>query len=200
MITLWGRPSSVNVQKVLWALAELDLAFDHRIVGGKYGGTDTAEFKAMSPVPRVPVLQDGDLTLWESHAILRHLMPAPPLADQWMEYATTTAQPAFLRLFYEFVRTPPEDRTQDAGALVEGFLASVPPFEWQLAKTEWLGGDDFGIADIAAGTMFYRASDLCDPLTGHPHLTRWYDALKSRPAYRSVVMTSYEELRGVPRK
>lgn len=193
MITLWGRPSSVNVQKVLWALAELDLAFDHKIVGGKYGGMDTADFKAMTPVPRVPVLQDGELTLWESHAILRHLMPAQPLADQWMEYATTTLQPTFLRLFYEVVRTAPKDRTQDADALVAGFLAAVPPLEWQLQKTAWLGGDSFGVADIAAGAMLYRACDLCDPLS--PQVARWYRQLRERPAYRAIVMTSYEELR-----
>lgn len=193
-IILWGRPSSVNVQKILWALAETKTPFEHRIVGGKYGGTDTAEFAALTPVPRIPVLQDGDLALWESHAILRHLAGGvPPLADQWMEYVTSTLQPAFLRLFYEVVRTAPADRKQDTDALVAGFLAAVPPLEWQLAKTEWLGGDSFTMADIAAGAMIYRACDLCDPLS--PHVARWYEALKSRPAYQSVVMTSYEELR-----
>lgn len=191
---LWGRPSSVNVQKVLWALAERNLAFEHHVVGGKYGGTDTDAFKAMTPVPRVPVLQDGDLTLWESHAILRHLAGGvSPLTDQWMEYVTSTAQPAFLRLFYELVRTAPEDRTQDAEALVAGFLATIPALEWQLAKTEWLGGDSFGAADIAAGAMMYRACDLCDPLS--PQVARWYAALKARSGYQAVIMTSYEELR-----
>ncbi len=191
---LWGRPSSVNVQKVLWALAELELSFEHHIVGGKYGGTDTAEFAALTPVPRVPVLQNGDLTLWESHAILRHLAGGvDPLTDQWMEYVTSTLQPAFLRLFYEVVRTAPKDRTQDADALVADFLAAVPPLEWQLAKTQWLGGDSFTMADIAAGAMIYRACDLCAPLS--PNLKRWYEALTSRAAFADIVMTSYEELR-----
>ena len=72
---LWGRPSSVNVQKVLWALTELGLPYDHRIVGGKYKGLDAPEFKALTPVPRVPVLQHGVEVVWESHAILRYLAP-----------------------------------------------------------------------------------------------------------------------------
>ncbi|WP_341860812.1 glutathione S-transferase N-terminal domain-containing protein [Gymnodinialimonas sp. 57CJ19] len=191
---LWGRPSSVNVQKVLWALSESAVPFDHHIVGGKYGGTDTATFKVMTPVPRVPVLQDGDLTLWESHAILRHLAGGvPPLADQWMEYTTSTLQPAFLQMFYELVRTAPADRTKDAEALKATFLAAVAPLEWQLRKTQWLGGDSFGMADIAAGAMMVRACDLCDPLS--PQVARWYEQLQTRPAYRAVVMTSYEELR-----
>lgn len=192
---LWGRPSSVNVQKVLWALAESGTAFEHHVVGGRYGGTDTAEFAAMTPLPRVPVLQDGALTLWESHAILRHLAGGvTPLTDQWMEYATSTLQPAFLRLFYEVVRTAPAERTQDADALIAGFLATVPPLEWQLQKTKWLGGDRFSMADIAAGALMYRACDLCDPLS--PEVARWYGQLQARPAYPAFVMTSYEELRG----
>lgn len=192
---VWGRPSSVNVQKVLWALAESDTAFEHHIVGGKYGGTDTEAFAAMTPLPRIPVLQDGDLTLWESHAILRHLARGvTPLADQWMEYTTSTLQPAFLRLFYEVVRTAPGDRTQDPDALIAELLAAVPPLEWQLEKTQWLGGDSFGTADIAAGAMMYRACDLCDPLS--TQVARWYGQLQARPCYQAVVMTSYEELRG----
>ena len=46
MITLWGRGSSANVQKVMWALAELNLQFRHVIVGGPYGGTTSEEFKS----------------------------------------------------------------------------------------------------------------------------------------------------------
>lgn len=190
---LWGRPSSVNVQKILWALTEAEAPFTHHVVGGKYGGTDTPAFKAMTPLPRVPVLQDGSLTLWESHAILRHLMPVSPLADQWMEYTTSTLQPAFLRMFYELVRTAPADRTQNPDTLKADFLAAVPPLEWQLSKTQWLSGDTFGAADIAAGAMFYRACDLCDPL--RPQVARWYAALKTRSAFQDIIMTSYDELR-----
>lgn len=191
---VWGRPSSVNVQKVLWALAEAGTSYEHRIVGGKYGGTDTAEFAAMSPLPRVPVLQDRDLTLWESHAILRYLAGGvSPLEDQWMEYVTSTLQPAFLRLFYELVRTAPADRIQDAEALKHDVLAALLPLEWQLGKTEWLSGTAFGMADIAAGAMMFRTDELCGAFS--PQVTRWYRALRTRPDYQDVVLTSYEELR-----
>ena len=94
---LWGRASSVNVQKVLWALSELGLAYDHRIVGGKYGGLGGAEFARLPPVRRVPVLEDNGVTLWESHAILRHLARREgalganhPSVDMWMEFGTIT--------------------------------------------------------------------------------------------------------------
>jgi len=207
VITLWGRSSSVNVQKVIWALDEMDLPYHHEVVGGRYGGTDTPEFAALTPVRRVPVLQDGALVLWESHAILRQLArtrgapiaPAEadlPIADQWMEYVTSTLQPSFIRLFWQIVRTRPQDRVEaDLPALRRAFLDTLPPLEARLDARPYLAGKAFSMADIAAGSLFYRAKDLCDPFRDHPNIARWYGELTQRPAYGRVVMTSYDELR-----
>jgi len=103
---LWGRASSVNVQKVLWALEESGRPYEHKIVGGIFGGNNDPEFAALTPVRRVPVLQDGNVTLWESHAILRYLAreQVSPVADVWMEFGSTTLQPPFLGLFWQQVR------------------------------------------------------------------------------------------------
>jgi glutathione S-transferase len=75
MITVWGRATSVNVQAVMWTLAELGLAYERIDVGGAFGGNDTPEFLAMNPNGLVPVLRDGDdgPFLWESAAIIRYL-------------------------------------------------------------------------------------------------------------------------------
>ena len=70
-ITLWGRLNSANVQKAVWVLEELGLDYQHVPAGGSFGGLDTPEFLVMNPNGRVPLLRDGDLTLWESHAIVR---------------------------------------------------------------------------------------------------------------------------------
>ena len=58
MITVWGRATSVNVQAVMWALAELGIACERIDVGGAFGGLDTPEFRAMNPNGRIPVLRD----------------------------------------------------------------------------------------------------------------------------------------------
>ena len=70
-LTVWGRRSSFNVQKVLWTLDELGLPYEHRDAGGSYGGLDTPEFLAMNPHGRVPVVRDGSLVVWETHSIVR---------------------------------------------------------------------------------------------------------------------------------
>jgi glutathione S-transferase len=54
MLTIWGRPSSFNTQKVLWLADELSLVYRHIPAGGAFGGLDTAQFLAMNPHGRVP--------------------------------------------------------------------------------------------------------------------------------------------------
>ena len=52
MLTVWGRRSSLNVQKVMWAIGELGLSrTPHRREADPFGGLDTAEFRAMNPTP-----------------------------------------------------------------------------------------------------------------------------------------------------
>ena len=76
MIRLWGRKTSSNVMKVLFLLDELGLPYERRDVGGAFGGTATPEYRAMHPIGLVPAIQDDDLTLFESNAILRYLCNA----------------------------------------------------------------------------------------------------------------------------
>ena len=72
-IQVWGRKTSSNVQTVMWAVAELGLEHERFDVGGAFGGTDTEEYLAMNPMGLVPAFKDGDLTLFESCAIVRYL-------------------------------------------------------------------------------------------------------------------------------
>src|SRR5665213_2569582 len=105
MLTVWGRRSSANVQKVMWLIGELGLAHRHIAAGGPYGGLDDPKFRAMNPNGLVPVIDDDGVVLWESNAILRYLAArhgAPfwpehaaerARQDQWMDWAATTFQP-----------------------------------------------------------------------------------------------------------
>src|SRR6056297_3180752 len=71
-LIVYGRANSVNVQAVMWTIAELGLPVIRHDVGHRNGGTDTPAYRAMNPMGKVPVLQDGDLTLLESAAIERY--------------------------------------------------------------------------------------------------------------------------------
>src|SRR6202163_4195542 len=75
-LTVWGRVNSVNVQKVLWCLRELDLAFERIDAGMAFGRNHEPDYLAMNPNGRVPTLVAGDFVLWESNSIMRYLVLA----------------------------------------------------------------------------------------------------------------------------
>jgi glutathione S-transferase len=210
MITLWGRLTSSNVQKAVWALAELGLDYEHVPWGGRFGGNQDAAYLAMNPNGLVPTLRDGDLVLWESHAIVRYiaatygagtLWPLEPrdraLADQWTDWTASTFQPAWIGLFWSFYRTPPADR--DGRAVEKAIAATNGCFaimEARLATSAYLGGETLTYADIAAGVAMYRMTTLDVALAIPAHVAAWHARLNERETYRTSVNVDYEELRG----
>lgn len=209
-ITLWGRLSSCNVQKVVWALEELELPYDHHPLGGAFKGNDTPEYLDLNPNGLVPTLRDGDLVIWESHAILRYLsaeygsgllfpMEARDraAADQWTDWTATTFQPAWIGLFWAAVRTPATE--QDAAAIDRAMAASLKCFsilEARFGEVPYLGGEDFTYADIAAGVAMYRWSTMPIERPVLPNVEAWHQRLGERAAFRKAVNLSYEELIG----
>ncbi len=73
MLKIWGRNTSSNVQKAMWAVGELGLAYERIDVGGAFGKNKEPAYLAMNPNGLVPTLQDGDYLLWESNSIVRYL-------------------------------------------------------------------------------------------------------------------------------
>lgn len=209
-ITLWGRLNSANVQKAVWALEELELPFEHVPLGGAWGGNDAPEYLAMNPNGLVPTLRDGDVTVWESHAVVRYLsaeygsgllfpMEARDRAavDQWTDWTATTFQPAWIALFWNKVRTPPEQ--QDAAAIARALAATgrcLAIMERRLSRVAYLGGTEFTYADIAAGVALYRWSTMEIERPELPAVEAWHERLNGRRAFRKAVNVPYDELRG----
>lgn len=207
-ITLWGRSSSVNVQKAVWALEELGLNYERIDAGGKFGGLETPEFGKMNPNRRVPVLRDGELILWESSAIVRYLSARygagglwpeaaadRAVSDQWADWTIATFQPTWLTLFSLIVRVPPAKR--DPAAIASALAASVDLFamlDAELAKTPFLGGAQMTFADIMAGSALYRWTTLEIERPDLPHVAAWHQRLLERPAFVKGVNVSYLEL------
>ena len=211
MLKIWGRRSSFNVQKVLWLAGELGLAHEHIPAGGSFGRLDEPSFRDLNPHGRVPVLQDGDLAVWESQTILRYLAARygqgrfwsdDPAArapiDGWMDWSQTALQPDFLNgVFWGYYRTPEAQRDWPAvrksiGRCSRHFrlLDSV------LATRPFLGGDRLSLADIPAGTALYRYFELDIERPDVPNVAAWYRRLQDRPAFREHVMVPFDELRG----
>jgi glutathione S-transferase len=210
-ITLWGRDTSANVQKVRWALGELGLVHEHIPLGGKYGGNKEPEYLAMNPNGLVPTLRDGGLILWESHAIVRYLAAtygarqlwpeAPAIraeCDRWTDWTATTFQPAWIDTFWAFYRTPAVQRDMaKIERLAAGAERCFSIMDGQLAKTPFLAGDRLSYADLVAGIGMFRWTTMGLPaIQTHQNVARWHAELHARSAYRDAVEVDYSELAG----
>jgi glutathione S-transferase len=211
MLAVYGRKSSFNLQKVMWLVGELGLAHRHIELGGAFGGLDEAAFRAMNPHGRVPVIVDGETTVWESHAILRYLAARYGQGsfwsedaavrsqwERWMDWAQTTLQPDFLTgVFWGFYRTPAGQR--DMRLVEEKIRRCAQHFQLLdaiLAGKTFLLGERLSLADIPAGTHLYRYFGLAIARPHVPNVERWYRTLQERSAYRAHVMVPFAELEG----
>ena len=211
-LVVWGRETSSNVQAVLWALDELGVDFERRDIGGRYGGLDGADFRAMNPHGRIPVLSGGGLEvpIFESAAILRYLAtrfgsapfwPEDPGAraqvDMWAEWAKQSVANAFtVPVFWRVVRTPEARHDKPAiAAAVATLEAALATAEAELAQRDHLAGDAFTLADIPIGHILYRYYDIDIERAELPHLRAYYERLCARPAYRRRIHFNYDELR-----
>ena len=198
MFTIWGRLNSHNVKKVAWFADELGLEYKRIDTGGAFGMD--AAYLAKNPNALIPTIEDGNVVLWESNAILRymaaqyggeHWWPADPsvraMADRWMDWQAAYAElqrDAFLSL----VRKPVAEREPAVIA------ASVAACAWQLAvmerylgETPWLSGESFGIGDIPMGVYAYTWFTLPIERPDFPNIARWYAAIRKRPGFAAQV-------------
>ena len=197
-LTIWGRANSVNVQKVLWCLAELEVPYQRIDAGMAFGQNDTAEYLAMNPNGRVPTLVDGDYVLWESNSIMRYLNLAygkgsaiypqdakgRAAVDRWLDWTLSTLQPVDRPVFWA-LRTPPEKRDmvqiqKDADA--EAVQWRI--IEAQVASRRFVEGDQFTIADIALGAFarrWFGVEGVTKPKL--PNLERWFAQISQRPGF-----------------
>ena len=73
MLRIWGRISSINVQKVVWCCDEIGIKYERIDAGGAFGKTRTPEYLAMNPNSLVPTIDDEGFVLYESNAIVEYL-------------------------------------------------------------------------------------------------------------------------------
>jgi len=203
MIKIWGRNTSSNVQKAMWAVGELGLEHTRIDVGGAFGQNREPAYLAMNPNGLVPTLEEEDgFLLWESNSIVRYLAakhdkagvlePKDPkqraLASQWMDWQLSVMGPAITPVFWGLIRTPPEKRDANAiAAAKEKTIAAAKMIDAQLGKTAFLAGPDFSYGDIPVGIMIYRYMQLIPERPATPNLDRWYSAISSRKAFKEQV-------------
>lgn len=189
-----GRTTSINVRKVLWTCAELDLSFQHV--------ESDPHLLARNPNKMVPVIQDGDFVLWESNSICRYLAGRDPrgtllpteagpraLVEQWMDWQIAELNPAWRYAFVGLVRKHPDFQDADAiAASTENWNRHMTLLDAHFAASgQFVTGEFFTLADIVLGLATHRW--LHTPID-RPHLDALhghYQRLSVRPAFRAHV-------------
>lgn len=197
-LTLWGRSSSSNVRKVIWALAELGLDYRRVDAGGAFGVVGDAEYLRLNPNGLVPCLQQGSFVLWESNAIVRYLadvhgqgslLPdgaqARAAADKWMDWTSTTFVAPFRDIFWNSVRATPEQRSEtEIQRGREQAAALLHIVDAALGGQPYLSGERFGMGDIPLATLLQALHTVPGSLPSLPHVDAWYARLQQREGLR----------------
>ncbi len=200
-LILWGA-GTTRTLRPHWVLHELGLDYEKRPIGSRTGETHTAEFRALNPRGKIPVLQDGDLVLAESAAIINYLVenyapgsglvprpgtPQRAFYDQWCFFVMTELDAHTL-----YVLRRHEDLAALYGTAPNAVQSAREGFARQVAAVTrtlrsggpYLLGDGFTCADVLLTTCLTWARYCKIPLA--PELAEYVQRLMARPAYRAA--------------
>ena len=199
MLKILGKPTSINVRKVLWLCEELALPYEHEAWGIGFRDTHAPEFLALNPNAQVPVIVDGEAVLWESNTICRYLagkhgrddlLPRDALArarvEQWMDWQGGDMNNAWRYAYMGLVRNSAAH--QDAQAIAASTASwnrHMAILERQLEKSgDFAVGPAFTLADIGLGLAVNRWFMTPIERPALPLVQAYYDRLATRPAFR----------------
>jgi glutathione S-transferase len=187
--------------RVAWLLEELGLSYELERYTLGDPRMRSAEFKKISPMGRVPVLQDDDVTLFESGAIVEYILARVaghglrpnsgskdfPAYLQWFHYCEGMIMPPINTLTVETILLPPERRTEINVKRATKLLGQMlHPINARLAKRDYLAGA-FSAADIMSGSAVISAQGIGIDFADLPHLGPYIERLTKRPAYQKAM-------------
>jgi glutathione S-transferase len=202
VLTIYGRTNSVNVQKVLWCLAELGLRYARIDAGLEHGKNTEPWYLALNPNGKVPLLQDGSFSLWESNTIVRYLagkhglgtlcpasLETRALAERWMDWQLSTLVSPVSIVFQNLYRRPAAER--DAAAIEHGLREAnraMSMLDAHLAELPYVAGPEFTMGDIPVGATAHRWLEIAGierpPLEA---VHAWRARLAERAGFRDHV-------------
>jgi len=208
-IKVYGIPGSTCTGRVLATLYEKDVTdFEIVKVNLQTGDHKKPEYLALQPFGVIPVLQDGDLTLFESRAIARFiahkyegqgtpLYGSTPkdkaLVEQWLEVEGQNYNPAISAIVGEKVFKVMRGGQTDEAVVAtntEKLKKVLAIYDAHLAKSKYLAGDFYSLADLSHLTYTHyliTLAKLGDIIFAYPHVKAWWEDISSRPAWKKVL-------------
>jgi glutathione S-transferase len=200
MLTLHFAPNS-RAGRIVWLLEELGLEYELNRMDFHPKDLKSDEHRARHPLGRVPVLDDGEVRLWESGAIVEYILarytdgalkpavdsPLFPEYLQWFHYCEGMIMPPINTIVVQTILLPPERQNKEALDQATRLLGrALAPIDEALAGKDYLIGD-FSAADIMLGHSCFMANRFGSVSEDMKQLKAYIGRIDARPAFQKAM-------------
>ncbi|CAN6345276.1 unnamed protein product [Urochloa humidicola] len=202
-VKVYGWAMSPFVSRALLCLEEAGVGYELVPMSRDGGDHRRPDHLARNPFGQVPVLEDGDLTVFESRAIGRHVLrkykpellgegnlKKSAMVNVWLEVEAHQLHPVMgaisMECFGPFLGRARNQAVIDEN--VEKLNKVLEVYEARLGKCRYLAGDFLSFADLSHFTLmhYFMATEYAAEVKAHPHVKAWWEELAARPATRKV--------------
>ena len=200
MLTLHFAPNS-RAGRIVWLLEELELEYGINKMAFNPKDLKSDEHRARHPLGRVPVLDDGDVRIYESGAIVEYVIERhkngglkPEVSDplypeylQWFHYCEGMVMPPVNTIVVQTLLLPPDRRDETVLGQAQRLLAkALEPVDESLAGRDYLIGS-FSAADIMLGHACFMSSRLGCVSDEMANLKAYVERISERPAFKTAI-------------
>jgi len=207
IIRVHGYHFSGRTAAVLACLQEKEVDYEFLSVDLLTGAQKEPQFLALNPFGKVPAIQDGDLILFESRAIVKFLaekyreqgtdlmgstLSKQAMVDQWCEVESQSFGPPCSVIVFQSLVLPMLGGKTDEAAVnhnLEKLSKVLDVYEDRLSKSKYLAGDFFSLADLqhlSSAHLLINGTGNGQLITSRKHVNSWWEEISSRPAWKSV--------------
>jgi glutathione S-transferase len=202
MLTLHHAPNS-RAGRIVWLFKELDMPFELNAMRFHPEDLKSDAHRARHPLGRVPVLDDDDVSIFESGAIIEYVLarhapgrlkpevdsPEYPAYLQWFHYCEGMVMPPINTIVVQTMLLPPDRRDEKVLAQAQKLLVrALKPIDEGLEGKEYLAGE-FSAADIMLGHACIMSNRMGLIGEDMPSLTAYVERLMARPACAEAFAT-----------
>ncbi|CAD6272811.1 unnamed protein product [Miscanthus lutarioriparius] len=217
-VKVYGWAFSPFVSRALLALEEAGVDYELVPMSRQAGDHRRPEHLARNPFGKVPVLEDGDLTIFESRAIARHVLrkhkpellgtgslEQAAMVDVWLEVEAHQLHPAAIAIVVYCIFASYLGRERNQAVVdenVEKLKKVLEVYEARLSQSKYLAGDFLSLADLSHFTImhYFMATEYATLVEALPHVNAWWEGLAARPAAKKVAEFMPVDAPGSPKK
>ena len=200
MLKVHFAPNS-RAGRIIWLMEELELEYEVNVMPFSKEGLKSDEHRARHALGRVPVLEDGEVMIFESGAIIEYVLtrhkegglkpkadsPEFPYYLQWFHYCEGMVMPPMNQIVVQTILLPPERRDENVLKQAKNLLTkSLMMVNANLADKEYLIGD-FSAADLMLGHACYMSNRMGCVTDEMQHIKDYVARISARPAFKKAI-------------